>query len=343
MIQGNPLLRLSKARIAKVFREIPANPLKGISLALATTIGAALAWSYTEFIKPSIAPVNVSVDLSVKRDSATKDDLLVPLTSPESQPERGKESNKVTPIMIDLEIQSKSQHRNIDVFNSIFVIYGMNVVPDSRSIQEKVKPDSIEDFFHRNVADHEKPMSIGLRRVKNLLVASELLSYGSLFGSTIMEPGEKLQANRIVPIPYRQYDFVQVRVYVPTGLRPSGLGAFVSSLLPKSTPGLVRSSPEQDVSSVSEKSLRKAPSGTGSSFADNEITVDYELVRKDGKTMIRSYFCSAENSSPAFNSALDDSQPCGNISNVASREAISRLDLQSKILVKELWLDNDKN
>jgi hypothetical protein len=335
---------LSRRRLARALRKKSANPIRGISLALATTIGAALAWSYTEFVKPSIAPVNVSVDLSVKRDTASKDDMLVPLATAMPLSDRSENSNKVTPIMIELEIESKSQHRAIDLFNSIFVIYGMNVVDPSSIDPSKVKTDNLKDFFNKAVGNHEKPISIGLRRVKDLYLATDLLSYGSLFGSTIMESGEKLQANRIVPIPYRVYDFVQVRVYVPTGLRPSGLSSFIGSLLSKPMSVFDRRLPEEARSSVNERIPSNASSGPSTSSLDNDITVDYEFVETHGTKRIMSYFCDAKNLPLMDDKSVQSrSQPCGNFLKVASQETISRLDLQSKVLVKELWLDNDKN
>ena len=160
-----------------------------------------------------------------------------------------------------------------------------------------------------------------------------------------MEPGEKLQANRIVPIPYRAYDFVQVRVYVPTGLRPSGMSAFIGSSLAKSKSVIDHRLPEEAGSSVNGKSWSKASSSPKSTSPDNEITVDYQLVKTEKHHRIMTYFCDERNTSPMMkdNSGQPGSEPCGNFLKVASQESISRLDLQNNILIKELWLDNDKN
>ena len=166
-------------------------------------VWAALTFIYVNLYKPMVSSVNINVNLDMILDPRVKDDELV--VEPTKQ---------AIPVKVRISAENKSDSKSLLLKDPFWVAYGFQLI--SADVAGNVKnPKVVHKNFNENFALNSNARSIGLR-MGQYQFATTLVGAGRIFGSEKIRPKEILQGERIIPVPRNTYDFLQIRVVVPT-------------------------------------------------------------------------------------------------------------------------------
>lgn len=162
--------------------------------------GAISSFLYKDILMPAASPVNIDVKLGMVLDPQVKDDKLV--SDPKQQ---------AIPVKLNISVANKSTHKTLLIKDPFWVAYGFAIMP-------KEKPENfikINNKFNEKFAYNSPPRNNALR-IGQYDLLRDIVAAGRVFGAQKIRPNETLNEERIIPVPPDNYDFIQVRVIVPT-------------------------------------------------------------------------------------------------------------------------------
>ena len=172
----------------------------------------AVVWPVYQFASNRSIPFNVSINLESVIDPMVKGD-----TSASSDAEQA------LPITIKVNVENKSEWRELAIRDPAWVAYGFRLEAPVNHMGERVnriKPAEMLARINNGFASDVNPKSAikkaGDRRLLNYSYTKELIGAGLLLGDREIRPRETLNVQHILPVERGVYDFVQIRVYVPT-------------------------------------------------------------------------------------------------------------------------------
>lgn len=171
------------------------------------TIGIVIAalWGgytfiYKEILLPKAAPVNVTVDLQLKK-----------IGPPRSQLERG-ENRALIPVEMTVSAMNPSS-RTIYLFPSMWIAYGV-----------KVKPLPENQEFAKQVTPCVNMPSL-CQIEKHAWIYSTFpapVAVGRLLSDTFLKPNEKATRKIVFHVPPGQYDLIDVTANLPSVAKSEG-------------------------------------------------------------------------------------------------------------------------
>jgi hypothetical protein len=163
------------------------------------TIGIVLAaaWGvytffYTQIIVPKSAPVNITVDLSLKRIGT-------------GDPNPINRAKRLIPVEMRISAKNPSS-REIYLLPSAWIAWGLKVEANGSTTPE---------YF-------QKPAPINTQTGGNYLerhasvTASDVVAFGGLLIDTMLKPNEVSSRTLIFYVPPNEYDSLDVRAFIPT-------------------------------------------------------------------------------------------------------------------------------
>lgn len=162
--------------------------------------GAISSFLYKDVLMPAASPVNIDVKLGMILDPQIKDDKLV--SDPKQQ---------TIPVKLKITVTNKSTHKTLLLKDPFWIAYGYQIMP-------KKTPGNYIDINHRfneRFAYNSPPRNNALRLGQYKLLR-DIVAAGRVFGAEKIRPDETLSEERIIPVPPDNYDFLQVRMIVPT-------------------------------------------------------------------------------------------------------------------------------
>lgn len=187
----------------------------------------AAGWTMFQFISTRAIPFNVSVGLAANIDRTTKNDIVA-----------ASDANQVLPVTINVNVDNKSDWRELAIRNPVWVAYGFRLGSPvngkgervdhitSTEIMTRINKAFASDDYPRNAAD-----AVGDRRLFNHSYSKNLIGAGVLLGDSEIKPRERLSIQHILPVARGAYDFVQIRAYVPTLNQGSFASKYSSKLI----------------------------------------------------------------------------------------------------------------
>jgi hypothetical protein len=166
-------------------------------------VGSFFSFVYLNLYKPAISPVNINVKLDMILDPRVKDDELVV-----------EAKKQAIPVKVTISAENKSDSKNLLLKDPFWVAYGVQLISADEE-GNVIKPAEVHRTFNEKFSLNSKARSIGLR-MGQYKFATTMVGAGRIFGSDKIRPKEILQGERIIPVPRNNYDFLQIRVVVPT-------------------------------------------------------------------------------------------------------------------------------
>ena len=166
-------------------------------------VGSFLSFVYLNLYKPAISPVNINVKLDMILDPRVKDDELVV-----------KAKKQAIPVKVSISAENKSDSKNLLLKDPFWVAYGVQLISADED-GNVIKSAEVHRRFNESFALNSMARSIGLR-MGQYRFATTMVGAGRIFGSDKIRPKEILQGERIIPVLRDTYDFLQIRVVVPT-------------------------------------------------------------------------------------------------------------------------------
>jgi hypothetical protein len=167
------------------------------SAILIAGIWAAYTFVYKEIVVPKSVPINITMDLNVKR--------IMQKEAVDSN------SGSIFPVEISVNAKNPST-RSIYLLSSAWWAYGINV---ERHKTDKAEFDqSVIDALHNTMGEYAE---------RYTMVSSEsLVASGSLFSNTSLKPEEIIKRTLIIYLPPR-YDKLKLVIQIPaSGKDPAG-------------------------------------------------------------------------------------------------------------------------
>ncbi|TSA07762.1 MAG: hypothetical protein D4R73_09585 [Deltaproteobacteria bacterium] len=159
-------------------------------------IFAAALWAiiftfyYKEQVIPKSAPINISLNLELKK---------VPIINNQKQRRL---------YVIELNALAKNpSSRDVILLPSAFIVYGYKVT-DIKLTEN--------DFSKKCDRVLEEPYSMKciIKNIENKLVS--VIAAGGLYNDKVLAPNEEIGRSMVLHIPIQKYDFVEAIIYVPT-------------------------------------------------------------------------------------------------------------------------------
>jgi hypothetical protein len=166
-------------------------------------VGSLFSFVYLNFYKPAISPVNINVKLDMILDPRVKDDELVVGAK-----------KQAIPVKVSISAENKSDSKSLLLKDPFWVAYGVQLISADEE-GNVIRPAEVHRTFNERFALNSKARSIGLR-MGQYKFATTMVGAGRIFGSDKIRPKEILQGERIIPVPRDTYDFLQIRIVVPT-------------------------------------------------------------------------------------------------------------------------------
>jgi hypothetical protein len=262
-------------------------------------------WLYINIIVPANSPVHLDIALNIDRDPEAKDDGVV---WPEFYNDA---THSVRLVPIEVTVKSESLGKAVTLYDPIYVVWGSRVIP------QETDKEAFKSNFDKAVDLKAGKRSISFRQSLDYRFVTELIGYGRILNSSTLNPGQTLQGGRIIPVPTGTYDFLQIRVIIPSGVGQKGTTETSKAM----TPSLLLSRPTQT------QNIRVTQ------FIEGDLLVSYRIDKQ--RTLANTLFCNlSENKSEK---ELDN-LPCnGNI--VTGEDTVER-GLRIYSYTKEIWLDN---
>lgn len=172
----------------------------------------AALWPVYQFTSSRSIPFNVSINMASVIDPTAKVDAIA-----------SSDAEQALPITIKVNVENKSEWRELAIRDPSWVAYGFRLGPPVNNLGERVdriKPADMLARVNNGFASDVNPKSaikgVGDRRLLNYSYTKELIGAGLLLGDREIRPRETLNVQHILPVAKGVYDFVQIRVYVPT-------------------------------------------------------------------------------------------------------------------------------
>jgi hypothetical protein len=166
-----------------------------VGILIATGWGA-YTFIYKEITIPRSAPINISINLDLKK--VNSNDQLHP------------------PSMISVEMQVSLKNpssRKVDLLPSVWVAYGYSI-----GETEAVSNDSFA-----TIATSTLKKNIGCIERGYANIAGDILSTGRLFQDDRLKPNETITRSQILHIPVNTYDVLRVACYFPSAADASNI------------------------------------------------------------------------------------------------------------------------
>lgn len=169
--------------------------------------GAISSFVYKDIFMPAASPVNIDVKLGMILDPQIKDDKLV--SDPRQQ---------AIPVKLTIAVSNKSTHKTLLLKDPFWIAYGYQIMP-KEGARNYI---DINHRFNEKFAYNSPPRNNALRLGQYKLLR-DIVAAGRVFGADKIRPDETFSEERIIPVPPDSYDFIQVRMIVPT-VKESGYG-----------------------------------------------------------------------------------------------------------------------
>ncbi len=169
-----------------------------IGIVVATVWGA-YTFIYKEITIPRSAPINISVNLELKKIGTTMTNVY----------------NRAGSIInVEMQISMKNpSSRKVDLLPSVWIAYGYTVAA--------TKFESIDSFATRATALLKYPLGFVERGFTR--TSETVLSTGRLFTDTYLKPNETVARTHILHIPANTYDVLEVVCILPSAADASKL------------------------------------------------------------------------------------------------------------------------
>lgn len=172
----------------------------------------AVVWPVYQFASSRSIPFNVSINLASVIDPTAIGAAIV-----------SSDAEQALPITITVNVENKSEWRELAIRDPTWVAYGFRLEAPVNNKGERVSritPAEMLARINNGFASDVNPKSaiqkVGDRRLLNYSYTKELIGAGLLLGDREIKPRETLNVQHILPVARGVYDFVQIRVYVPT-------------------------------------------------------------------------------------------------------------------------------
>lgn len=189
--------------------------------AMLATVGAlwgAWVFFFQEFLRPAVAPVNISLLLEIKRQDKLR------LGDGKTQP-------ALLPVL--LTVSAKNSSQKILSIRKTFWVANAVSIPDTPDVKAKTcKTPYCEDEV---IKDVNRQMSLGssqlsldgaVSRYLSLNDAWDVIAFGPLFDVNEIRPNEEIKAQRLVLVPQHlgdDYELLRVKVIIPSYTKRSHL------------------------------------------------------------------------------------------------------------------------
>jgi hypothetical protein len=187
----------------------------GAVLATGGFLWGAWVFLFQEVLRPAVAPVNISLELQIKRLKTIQDEV-----------------GKPQPVL--LKVSAKNSSKKILVIRKTYwVAYGIVLKPP-RNLNGKIIPPNTEEQL---IEDINEQMALGRDKLSLNGTATslyqrsgdswDLIGFGPLFDSSAIRPEEEIKVQRIVLVPKLaapdHYNILRVRVIMPSHAKRSNL------------------------------------------------------------------------------------------------------------------------
>lgn len=184
-------------------------------------------WAAFQFASSRAIPFNISLDLATDIDTRFKNDQAA-----------ASDARPALPVRINVSIENKSDWRELTILNPVWIAYGYRLGTQVDSKGAPAKGIDYAELLRRINTASELEASgladasgVGDRRLLDYSYTKEPIGAGSLLGDGEIKPRERLSAQHILPVAKGNYDFVQVRAYVPTQNREASPKRFNARLI----------------------------------------------------------------------------------------------------------------
>jgi len=174
---------------------------------------AAAGWTFYQFTINRSIPVNISVNLATEIDPKSKLETVAAAA----------EAKQAVPVKIKVNVENKSDWRELAIRDPIWIAYGFRIgapVDSHGKPINAMKPEDLKNNINKtfgssyNSMDHVK--TVGDRRLISYSYTKELVGAGVLLGDNEIRPKETLHTEHILAVTRGDYDFVQIRVFIPS-------------------------------------------------------------------------------------------------------------------------------
>jgi len=156
---------------------------------------------YKEIYLPRAAPVNVSVDLQLKKIERPNLRLLAG------------ENNKGL-IAVEMTVSATNPSpREVTLFPSVWIAMGYNV---------SALPKNPSFFAEANSSLKSQSVSQAEKHARTYLSSPDPVAIGRLFEDNSLKPNERVTRKIVFHVPPGQYDLLDVQVYLPTMAKKEG-------------------------------------------------------------------------------------------------------------------------
>lgn len=170
-----------------------------IGIVIASSWGV-YTFIYKEIWLPRAAPVNVTVDLHLKK-----------IERPNSQLLKGEDKAL---IAVEMAVSATNpSSREVTLFPSVWIAVGYNVSALRKNPQFAEQVNSSLNL--EGVSQVEKHAAV-------YTTSPDPVAIGRLFPDTALKPNEKATRRIVFHVPPGQYDLIDVQVYVPTMTKKGG-------------------------------------------------------------------------------------------------------------------------
>jgi hypothetical protein len=171
------------------------------------TVGIILAaaWGiytfiYKEIIIPKSAPVNVTLDLSMKRSGVDGN--------------KETKSNKSL-VAIEMKVAAKNpSSRAVKLLPNVYIVRGYNIAGSSDSYLR-----SLDKITNKTMKQKDStPRGLHYKYTR-----SQVVLIGSAFGDDALKPGEMIRNCITFYVPQGEYDMLEAHAYIPVCKEGSGI------------------------------------------------------------------------------------------------------------------------
>jgi hypothetical protein len=164
---------------------------------LCAGLWALYTFVHLNFTVPESAPVNVSVNLQLKKaGSATAKDAL---------------------IAVEMKVVATNpSSRKIYLLPSVWLVKGDKIVtlPENENINKKLQEIANKGLNTPALRDVERHAAAE---------TSNVVALGRLFSDTGLNPGESIQRSLVFHVPQDRYDLLEVKTFFPSSTKPDGI------------------------------------------------------------------------------------------------------------------------
>lgn len=159
------------------------------SVLIAATVWGVYTFVYKEITVPRSAPVNISVNLALKKIGAS---------IRQSRDEMGL-------VAVEMRVSATNpSHRQVDLFPSVWIAHGLTIAPSQK------------DSASFTGLANEALKSGGYEERNTKITAETIVATGRLFPDTALKPGETVSRILIIHVPVDRYDVLMVESMIPS-------------------------------------------------------------------------------------------------------------------------------